>query len=230
MAAGVAFIVVIAAMIVLAIFGDRDTIAGLTPQEFAGLSFVVALGIPFLQRIKAEYGGQWRKGMQALAFWLGAIVLIVGLHSYRLELSEVAHRVFGAFTPGSPIATRDGEVRFTRQDGGSFVLAGRVNGQSVRFVFDTGATAVVLTSSTAERAGLKIDESDYRTPVLTANGRTLAAPVRLAELAIGPIRQSEVRALVAKPGALQDNLLGMTFLERLQSYRVEGDQLILRAP
>ncbi|WP_342358464.1 hypothetical protein [Terrarubrum flagellatum] len=114
MPAGAPFLFLVAAMIVLVFFGDRERIAGLTPPELAAASAVLALSIPFLQRIKAEYGGRWGKGMQALAFWLGAILLIVGLHSYRFELSAIANRVLGALMPGMAVATRDGEVTITR--------------------------------------------------------------------------------------------------------------------
>lgn len=227
--AGVPFLILVAAMIVLVFFGDRDRIAGLTPPELAGVAAVLALGIPFFQRMRAEYGGRWGKGMQALAFWLGAILLIVGLHAYRFELSAVANRVLGSLMPGATIATRDGEVVITRQEGGSFPINGRVNNIAARFIFDTGASTVVLTNETARSAGLRVNEGDYVIQVWTANGSTVAARVRLDEIAIGPIRETDVRALVARPGALRENLLGMTFLERLSSYRVEGDRLILRS-
>jgi aspartyl protease family protein len=64
--------------------------------------------------------------------------------------------------------------------------------------------------------------------VFTANGRNLAAPVTLDRLSVGPITERRVRALVARPGVLRENLLGMTFLERLPSYEVRGNRLILR--
>jgi aspartyl protease family protein len=56
----------------------------------------------------------------------------------------------------------------------------------------------------------------------------MAAPVRLDRLEIGPISEVRVQALVARPGTLGENLLGMSFLERLQSYQVSEDRLILR--
>lgn len=227
--AGLPFAILIAAMILLIFFGERESIAGLTPPEIAGLGIVLALGIPFFHRIRAEYGGRWAKGMQALAFWIGAILLIVGLHSYRFELSAVAHRVLGSLMPGAAIATRDGEATITRQDGGSFIVNGRINGVATRFIFDTGASAVVLTHEDARRAGLRIAESDYVVQVWTANGPTMTARAQLDEMTIGPIRETAVRALAARPGALRESLLGMTFLERLASYRVEGDRLILRS-
>ena len=51
---------------------------------------------------------------------------------------------------------------------------------------------------------------------------------RIGEIAVGPIVMRNVRALVARPGALAESLLGMSFLERLQSYTVERGRLILK--
>ena len=65
-------------------------------------------------------------------------------------------------------------------------------------------------------------------PVQTANGTTYAASIRLKTLSVGPIRMTEVEALVSKPGALKDSLLGMTFLNRLRSYEFSGDFLTFR--
>ena len=76
--------------------------------------------------------------------------------------------------------------------------------------------------------GIKLKDSDFTVTVRTANGRTQSAPITLKTLEIGGIKEENVRALVAKPGLLGENLLGMTFLERLSSYEVRGDQLILR--
>jgi aspartyl protease family protein len=63
---------------------------------------------------------------------------------------------------------------------------------------------------------------------LTANGRTVAARVRLEKVAIGPLDHKNVDALVAQPGALTQSLLGMSFLSRLRSYEFSGDFLTLR--
>jgi aspartyl protease family protein len=65
--------------------------------------------------------------------------------------------------------------------------------------------------------------------VQTSTGTTYAAHVRLRNLALGPISLNDVDALVAKPGALKENLLGMSFLSRLRSYEFTTDMLTLRS-
>jgi len=86
----------------------------------------------------------------------------------------------------------------------------------------------VVAPTDASRAGITVRESDYSITTLTANGTTTSAPVTLDSLSIGPIRRENVKALVARPGALNQSLLGHTFLEKLASYEVRGDRLILR--
>jgi aspartyl protease family protein len=86
----------------------------------------------------------------------------------------------------------------------------------------------VLTQEAAKAAGLPIEVLSYSVNVDTANGRTRAAPVTLDRLAIGRLVERAVPALVAQNGQLKSNLLGMSFLNRLQSWEVRGDSLRMR--
>ena len=96
-------------------------------------------------------------------------------------------------------------------------------------IFDTGASSVVLTHAAAKAAGLPLEVLNYSVNVDTANGRTRAAPVTLATIAVGGIVEREVSALIAQPGQLRVSLLGMSFLNRLAGWEVRGDRLVLRA-
>ncbi len=69
---------------------------------------------------------------------------------------------------------------------------------------------------------------NYSVNVDTANGRARAAPVTLDRLSIGGIIERSVPALIAQPGQLRTSLLGMTFLNRLESWEVRGDKLLMR--
>lgn len=131
-------------------------------------------------------------------------------------------------TRPAAIVTGSGEVTVTRRVDGTFVLPAEINGHATRFMFDTGATAVVLTHDTAAQLGLR-DGLSFRVPISTANGRALAAPVLLDRISIGSITFTRMPALVSAPGMLHENLLGQTFLERLGSYEVRGKRLVLRA-
>ena len=122
----------------------------------------------------------------------------------------------------------DARVEVARTGGGDFAISAQINGARVPMVLDTGASSVVLTPDDAKAAGLPLDLLRYTVNIDTANGRTRAAPVTLDRLAIGALEERSVEALVVQPGQLRTSLLGMSFLNRLQSWQVNGDRLILR--
>jgi len=162
-----------------------------------------------------------------LALRDGAATQIIGDLVARVEPSAVHTRAAPAHE--APRSTTSGYREVVAyMDGGSFALGGRANGVPLDFVFDTGATAVVLTADDAARLGWPASRLDYSVTVSTANGATRAAPITIERLAIGSIEERSVRALVARPGDLRENLLGMTFLTRLDAYEVRGDRLVLR--
>jgi aspartyl protease family protein len=119
-------------------------------------------------------------------------------------------------------------VRIRRRPDGHFIVKTQANGIALSMLVDTGASTVVLKPGDAQRLGIAVDRLRYSVPVQTANGTTNAAHVRLRSVTIGPIVLNDVEALVAKPGTLRDNLLGMSFLSRLRSYEFTGDFLTLR--
>ncbi|MSO67878.1 MAG: TIGR02281 family clan AA aspartic protease [Pseudolabrys sp.] len=126
------------------------------------------------------------------------------------------------------VTGRGRSVEVVRGNGSDFAVAAHINGVKIPMVLDTGASSVVLTQEAAKVAGLPIEVLNYTINVDTANGRTRAASVTLDRLAIGGLTERSVPALVAQPGQLKTNLLGMTFLNRLQSWEVRGDKLRMR--
>jgi len=104
----------------------------------------------------------------------------------------------------------------------------QVNGARIPMVLDTGASSVVLTQEAAKAAGLPLEVLNYSVNVDTANGRARAAPVTLDRMSIGGITERAVPALIAQPGQLRVSLLGMSFLNRLESWEVRGERLVMR--
>ncbi len=160
--------------------------------------------------------------------WVAAGLALLTVYAYRFEVTEIADRVIDELGPPAARPGPGGAVVIRRRYGGEFVVPAKVEGARVAFVFDTGATSVVLTAEDAAAAGLKFSARDFTVPVTTANGATTAAPARLARVEIGAIVVRGVGALVAKPGSLQQSLLGMSFLDRLRSFAVEDGRLVLR--
>ena len=118
-------------------------------------------------------------------------------------------------------------VEIPRGRGGEFALQARINGVNAPMVVDTGATSVVLTYETAKAAGLPLELLDYDVEVETAGGHTKAARLTLDRLAIGELVERSVPALVVPHGTMKTNLLGMSFLDRLERWEVRADRLML---
>ena len=119
-------------------------------------------------------------------------------------------------------------VQIARGQSGEFALQARINGVNAPMVIDTGATAVVLTYETAKAAGLPLELLEYDVDVETAGGHTKAARLTLDRLAVGKLVERSVPALVVPHGQMRTNLLGMSFLDRLESWEVRADRLMLR--
>jgi aspartyl protease family protein len=161
----------------------------------------------------------------SLVYKIG-LLLAVG-YTYRHDLRDIGDRVLSELMPGRA-ASRGGIVEIARGNRGEFQVTAEINGARVATVYDTGASAVVLTQDAAKAAGLPLDFLNYSVAVETANGRTRAAPVTLDRIKVGGIEERAVPALIAQPGQLRTSLLGMSFLNRLQSSEVRGDRLVLR--
>jgi clan AA aspartic protease (TIGR02281 family) len=119
-------------------------------------------------------------------------------------------------------------VDVPRGNTGEFGLRATINGVNAPMVVDTGATSVVLTYETAKAAGLPLELLDYSVDVETAAGHTKAARLTLDRLAVGRLVERAVPALVVRPGQMKTNLLGMSFLDRLESWEVRVDGMKLR--
>ena len=118
-------------------------------------------------------------------------------------------------------------VQVPRGQAGEFALHAKINGVKAPMVIDTGATSVVLTWETAKAAGLPLELLEYDVNVETAGGHTRAARLTLDRLAVGKLVERSVPALVVPRGQMKVNLLGMSFLDRLESWEVRPDRLML---
>ena len=167
------------------------------------------------------------EAFQAAMFWVVIGLLLAVGYTYRHDLRDIGDRVLSELVPGRAAAA-PARSRSRAAQRGEFQVVAEINGARIATVYDTGASAVVLTQEAAKAAGLPLDFLNYSVPVETANGRTRAAPVTLDRIAVGAIEERAVPALIAQPGQLRTSLLGMSFLNRLQSSEVRGDRLVLR--
>lgn len=131
-----------------------------------------------------------------------------------------------AAMPAEPAA--EGEAAsIAKAPDGHYWAEADVNGSRVRFLVDTGASAVALTTADAQRLGFEPSRLNFAYKVMTANGEAHAAAVKLASVSVAGAQVADVDALVLDKG-LDTSLLGMTYLGRLSRFEATKTSLILR--
>ena len=110
--------------------------------------------------------------------------------------------------------------------GGHFVSQGQINGQSVQFMVDTGASFITLGGSDAKRLGLNY-QNGQRIAMSTANGVVAAYRVKLDEVRVGNVTLNNVDGVVHPDTAMPVVLLGMSFLNRMEMTR-DGETMTLK--
>ncbi len=215
------------ALVLLIVRHDEGTIAGLDNQDFGSLAYKIVLVVAVGSVVLALFRDRFSEALQAALVWVVIALLLVVGYTYRAELREGGERVLGELIPGRPVS-HGRMVEIARGNSGEFQVSTNVNGARVSMVLDTGASAVVLTQDAARAAGLPLEVLAYTVNIDTANGRARAAAVTLDRVAVGTIVERAVPALIAQPGQLKTSLLGMSFLNRLDSYSVNSEKLVLR--
>jgi aspartyl protease family protein len=145
---------------------------------------------------------------------------------------SAALRTHGSGKAASSANLTTGSIRATeieRKSGNEFAVKAKINNVHAPMVVDTGATSVTLTWETAKALGLPLDMLTYDVDVETASGRTRAARLTIDKLAVGEVVERSVPALIVPRGQLKNNLLGMSFFDRLESWEVRADKLTIRA-
>lgn len=222
---GIALLVAIG--LALFISADAGSLVGLSQAQTAQLIPLVLLLIVFA-------GGLFTRRRRAselitsVLLWVGIFGVAALTYAYRDEIVGVAGRMAGELRPGVAVVDAEGgTATFRRGIGGHFEISATVNGHTTPMIFDTGASAVVLTLEDAREAGIDTAALNFTIPVSTANGTGRAARVRLERMEVGGIVRENIVAFIAEERALDQSLLGMTFLETLSRYSVTQNSLEL---
>jgi aspartyl protease family protein len=128
-------------------------------------------------------------------------------------------RAYSAPSPEKQSVTLNADAR------GHFATMGSINGGSVHFLVDTGATLVVLPVAEAKRLGINYLQGQ-RSQMQTANGITTVYRVKLDTVRIGDVVVNNVDAVVSGNDAMGVTLLGMSFLNRMEMKR-DGQSMTL---
>src|SRR5450432_525034 len=157
---------------------------------------------------------------------------MVGLGTIMAQMADrmtpaVANTV-ARKAPVQEVASAGGRsISIHRDARGHFQTEGRIDGQRIGFMVDTGASVIALNETSAARFGLRPSRGDYRATVTTANGTIKAAPTRLAMVDIGGLVVRDVEAMVLPDEALSENLLGLSFLSKLKRFEYAKGQMVL---
>jgi aspartyl protease family protein len=167
------------------------------------LSALLARRLPFKQTAK-----------MALAW--------VAIFAVALLLATQRHRVSGWWNSiaGNDGLVSGGTVRIPMAEDGHFWATATINGVKRRLLIDSGATTTALSQATAEAAGLEIDENGFPEIISTANGDIAALHATVDRLTIGGITAHDLPVIVS-PAFGDTDMIGMNFLSRLASWRVE---------
>ncbi len=128
----------------------------------------------------------------------------------------------GSSTAGGGAQT----VTLNSSGGGHFVAQGQINGQSVQFLVDTGASFIMLGGPDARRLNINY-ANGQRIAISTANGVVPAYRVKLDEVRVGTITLNNVDGVVHPDAGMPVVLLGMSFLNRMEMKR-DGDTMTLK--
>lgn len=216
-------------LVALVLFLDNRFPGALSSQNAQiRLTYGMVLIVAILGSAILGYRGNPGLAVKQALTWIAITLMLVVSYSYRHELGALMQRTQSALVPSAPVQTEPGVAYLSRGLNGHFNADAMVNGTHVHFLVDTGATDVALTREDARRAGIDLNRLSYTTAYDTANGRIMAARMRLDEVSIGDIVLRDVDASVMRSDTLPGSLLGMSFLGRLRSVEVSGDRLILR--
>jgi aspartyl protease family protein len=210
---------------------DSNHVLGMDSNDFGRMVYLLPIVLMLSAGIWASRRNMGET-LRNLMIWLVIILALATLYLYRLEALAVGNRLLAGLVPGRAVVvtTSEGgkEIILHKLLNGHFEADVSINGQEISMLVDTGASMVALSHADAERVGIIPENLDYSMTVMTANGRSRAAPVTLTSVAIGPIVRNNVAASVAEDGKLDQSLLGMSFLETLGSLQMQTDELRIR--
>jgi aspartyl protease family protein len=160
--------------------------------------------------------------------------IMMGLGTFMAQVADKMTPTSASATTAAPRAaavvpapTGLRSLAIPRDGRGHFLTEGRIEGQRIGFMVDTGASLVALNESSAARFGLRPSRGDYNATVTTANGTIKAARARLAMVDVGGLIVRDVDAMVLPDEALSENLLGLSFLSKLRRFEYANGQMML---
>ncbi|XVN42191.1 MAG: TIGR02281 family clan AA aspartic protease [Candidatus Rickettsia vulgarisii] len=161
-----------------------------------------------------------------LLTWSGIFLVIIIGYAFRFELDYFTQRVMSVLIPSHTWVNKRGELVISRNSDGHFYLDAMVNDVKIKFMIDTGASDVALTTNDAKKLNIDLSKLKYTKTYSTANGLSNATSLQLDNVKIGDAILQNIEAHVGT-GDLDVSLMGMSVLERFKGFRIDRDMLIL---
>lgn len=188
-------------------------------DQYGNLIYLLLLGAVLVSYMivanRRQLGSMVRNAALWVFIFLGAIAAIGLWNDLRHDIA-----------PRQSVMQEGTGITVPRSQDGHYYLTLDVNGKSVRFVVDTGATEIVLSRNDAARIGLDVENLVYSSRAFTANGIVQTAPIRLERIGFGGIEESGIRAVVNN-GEMPESLLGMSYLNRFSTLSISNGTLTL---
>ncbi|MBY8975660.1 TIGR02281 family clan AA aspartic protease [Rhodobacteraceae bacterium NNCM2] len=189
------------------------------PDDTARLFYLSLLGIWIVAGVFFSYRNKLPTALRDAAAWV--VIFVLAITAYGFKDTFLAQ-----IYPGTAVMVSERSVALSRDRSGHFVANVEINGQPVKFLVDTGASDIVLSRKDAERVGLDQGKLAFLGDAMTANGTVKTAEVVLDSVKLGDFLDHDVRARV-NGGDLFSSLLGISYLDRFRSWKVEGDKMVL---
>jgi aspartyl protease family protein len=194
-------------------------------------AFAAAIGRDFAADVVISAGPPIESGVMRNIMIFAAFM--IGLGTLMAQLADrmtpaLANTLAGKAAPVELVAqTGLRSLSIPRDARGHFETEGRIEGQRIGFMVDTGASVIALNETSAARFGLRPSRGDYKSTVTTANGTVKAARTRIAMVDIGGLVVRDVDAMVLPDEALSENLLGLSFLSKLKRFEYANGTMVL---
>ena len=159
--------------------------------------------------------------------WIAIFAALFAIFSFRFEFKAVWERVKADISGTAGQSVSGSEITIRRQDDGHYWLQVDVNGKPVRFMIDSGATTTAVNANTARETGIQVDTDGYPVFLNTANGSVAAQRGIIQSLKIGTHEIGQHNVVVSESFG-DTNVLGMNFLDSMQSWRVEANVMTLK--
>ena len=163
-----------------------------------------------------------RSLLGSLIIWIAIGALLFTGFNHREQIDQF----FASITGNEEQRAEGGVVRIRMARDGHFWARVKLNGYERRMLIDSGATITAMSTKTAEAAGIDLDTGRPPAIIETANGEVEAAQANLQKLEIGSLKTEDLHVVIS-PSFGEMDVLGMNFLSRLKSWRVQGNELIL---